>query len=186
MLQVYCQPIQYGAHIDQRTVLPYDTTTLAPHAWQPDYFEADLSTPAAYQGTHHSSSGSNSLHTQPPAQHSNWKALAAPQPVFTFDFNTQDPLRDFQPTDRQLSFTINAAGVCNAIAFWFDLKLDEHTTLSSSPYLQDAGRPSTTWKQVSIGCHRRCYPAYNFVEESSSRLSLHGVAVPGLAWHVKP
>jgi len=182
MLQVYCQPIQYGAHIDQRAALPYDTAPLAPYAWQQDYFEADLFTPATDQGACHSSRG-DSLHTQPPAQHSNWKALAAPQPVFDFDLNTQDPLRDFQPADRQLSFTITAAGVWNAVAFWFDLKLDEHTTLSSSPYLQDAGRPSTTWKQVSINCRRSCYPAWI---QSSNRLSWLGLAELGLAWHVKP
>lgn len=83
-----------------------------------------------------------------------WKALAPPQPVFGFDFNTPDPLTAFQPASLTLNFPISTAGVCNAVAFWFKLTLDEHTQLSSSPYETDtAGQAHTTWKQVSGGRH---------------------------------
>ena len=34
----------------------------------------------------------------------------------------------------QLEIPVTAAGICNAIAFWFELHLDEETHLSTSPY----------------------------------------------------
>lgn len=191
-VQVYCQPIQYGTHIHQQTQLPYDTTALAPYAWQPDYFEADLQVPASHappasapstgstQDPRNHHVGISSAETAPPgplttlasaatpagsaqvetqtapaapaaaataSQGLTWKALADPQPVFQFDFTTPDPHTAFQPTDQQLHFEINTPGVMNAVAFWFELRLDEHTTLSSSPYVRQTGF-STTWKQV--------------------------------------
>lgn len=33
-----------------------------------------------------------------------------------------------------LQLAINKTGKCNAIAFWFELELDEETQLSTSPY----------------------------------------------------
>jgi hypothetical protein len=160
-VQVYCQPIQYGSHIDQRAALQFDAAPLAPYAWQPDYFEADLSTAAttsstsAYNST--TTDDSSSTSTDPPAAQdaachpiSSWKPLAAPQPVFAFDFNVADPLTAFQPAEQQLAFAINAGGVCNAVAFWFDLQLDASSTLSSSPYAARAGQRSTTWGQVRV------------------------------------
>ena len=33
-----------------------------------------------------------------------------------------------------LELPIDVAGICNAIAFWFELDLDAETTLSTSPY----------------------------------------------------
>jgi hypothetical protein len=82
------------------------------------------------------------------AQGSNWKPLGPAQPVFHFDFNTPDPLTAFQPAEQQLHLSIDTPGVLNAVAFWFELQLDEQTSLSSSPYVAHT-RPSTTWKQVS-------------------------------------
>lgn len=233
-VQVYCQPIQYGVHIAQRTTLPYDTIPLAPYAWQPDYFEADLcpqhttaaaavpaaaTSPAAATGaaaaaaTGSAADAVSETASEPAAltetgpaaavaagqatateaghaavadaaaapaetegartgaaaaaatqkagtarpaaalpQSLSWKPLAAPQPVFSFDFNTPDPLTAFQPAEQRLQFEVTSPGVWNAVAFWFELRLDEHTTLSSSPYAAaTAGAPSTTWKQVSKG-----------------------------------
>ena len=39
-----------------------------------------------------------------------------------------------QPLSVSLAIDITADGMCNAIAFWFDLQLDEHSQMSSSPY----------------------------------------------------
>lgn len=33
-----------------------------------------------------------------------------------------------------MELSVDVAGICNAIAFWFELHLDDETTLSTSPY----------------------------------------------------
>lgn len=152
--QVYCQPIQYGAHIEQRARLPFDTTPLAPYAWQPDYFEADLRLPTATAATDSTQPGAAA--PAPGPSSSCWTALAPPQPVFAFDFNTPDPSTAFQPAEHALSFKITSPGVVNAVAFWFELALDETTTLSSSPYVTHTAGPSTTWKQVGVDARHAC------------------------------
>lgn len=86
--------------------------------------------------------------TSPYSDQTAWRALAGPQPVFTFDFNTPDPITAFAPASMQLTFPVSTAGVCNAVAFWFELHLDEHTCLSSSPYRRDLHTADATWKQV--------------------------------------
>jgi hypothetical protein len=150
-LQVYCQPIQYN--LQSPTVLQgiCDYSPLRSYAWQPDYFEADLrqthnslTVPGSSSSSSSSSSGSSSA-----GAGVHWLPLAQPQLAFEFDFNCPDPLTAFQPASHQLAFAVNAAGVCNAVAFWFELQLDEQTWLSSSPYssTQQPGQ-HTTWKQV--------------------------------------
>ena len=34
----------------------------------------------------------------------------------------------------QLDLAVTAGGICNAVAFWFELHLDEETHISTSPY----------------------------------------------------
>lgn len=40
------------------------------------------------------------------------------------------------PLQADLQLPITQTGKCNAIAFWFELELDEETQLSTSPYCQ--------------------------------------------------
>jgi hypothetical protein len=70
-----------------------------------------------------------------------WRALAEPLEVFNFDFTDIDTL---QAAACHLDFQLTAGGIFNAVAFWFDLKVDENETLSTSPY----GEKGQTWQQV--------------------------------------
>eukprot|EP00882_Tetradesmus_deserticola_P031301 GHRQ01035390.1.p1 GENE.GHRQ01035390.1~~GHRQ01035390.1.p1 ORF type:complete len:302 (+),score=85.80 GHRQ01035390.1:224-1129(+) len=143
--EVYCQPIQYNIGLAPALQGIVDTSPLRSYAWQPDYFEADLR--LSQSDTTSSSSSSYGNGAARPGPH--WLPLAQPQLAFSFDFNGPDPLAAFQPATQQLAFAVNAPGVCNAVAFWFKLQLDEETCLSSSPH-SSAQQPGqhTTWKQV--------------------------------------
>lgn len=110
----------------ERTPGGLDAAPLARFAWRPDYTAVDLQ-----------------------ACHSEWQALAEPQLVFEFDFNHPDPLAAFQPAERELVFEAVAAGTLNAVAFWFDLQLDQLTQLSTNPWQEGKG---PTWQQVHDGC----------------------------------
>lgn len=69
-----------------------------------------------------------------------WRALAAPLEAFEFDFkNTTEPPRQ---VDKVLEFRVPETGVCNAVAVYFELELDERRHLSTGP---DARR--THWPQ---------------------------------------
>jgi hypothetical protein len=156
LLQVYCQPIQYNIQLAPGLQGVADTSALRTYAWQPDYFEADLQQQPHPLNTGSLSSANSSQDSSSkgcgdaagPRPH--WIPLAQPQLVFEFDFNCPDPLTAFQPAAQQLAFAVDAPGVCNAMAFWFELQLDEHTVLSSSPYSSSTQQPGqhTTWKQV--------------------------------------
>lgn len=128
---MFCQPIQFGGHHCQpdgaHPLAAFDTAPLHPYSWQGDeYAEVDLT-----------------------ASSSAWAPVAAPQLAFEWDFNAPDPLTAFAPAAKQLAFAVEArASTVNAVAFWFELALDDHTRLTSSPYARQAGQPATTWKQV--------------------------------------
>jgi hypothetical protein len=153
---VYCQPIQYNVEPSPALQGIADTSPLRSYAWQPDYFEADLqqncqfldASNCSYDNTSKYSSSKGCSVVAGPGPH--WMPQAQPQLAFEFDFNCPDPLTAFQPAAQQLAFAVDAPGVCNAVAFWFELQLDEQTVLSSSPYssTQQTGQ-HTTWKQVS-------------------------------------
>ena len=71
--------------------------------------------------------------------------LSAPAEALHFDFYSPGPTdADGRPIGRRvrLQLPVQRRGRCNAIAWWFDLQLDEHTTLSAAP-----GAPVRTWKQ---------------------------------------
>lgn len=68
--------------------------------------------------------------------------LAAPQIVAAFDF-TRDPLT---AGHHEVPFTAETAGTCHGIAFWFELDLDDTTTLTNSPE-----RPDSHWPQAFFG-----------------------------------
>lgn len=63
-----------------------------------------------------------------------WHPLADPQPVFTFDFNTPDPMADFQPQELTLKFTVTQPGVVNGVAFWFDLHMLPDSMVTPPPH----------------------------------------------------
>lgn len=71
-----------------------------------------------------------------------WRPLSDPIEVFTFDF--YDVEASMRPEESILDFKITENGVVNAVAMWFDLHLDEETTLSTCPYA-DKG---PTWQQA--------------------------------------
>lgn len=62
-----------------------------------------------------------------------------------FDF--YEAAEDMAPAQAELGATATAAGVCNAVAFWFDLQLDETTTLSTSPY---AAKARTSMRAAAV------------------------------------
>eukprot|EP00887_Chlorella_sp_A99_P004798 scaffold4.g4798.t1 len=72
-----------------------------------------------------------------------WVPLADPVRAFTFDF--ADWQENMRPAEAVLDVTFTQAGVVNAVAMWFDLHLDEETSLSTSPYRGDKG---PTWQQA--------------------------------------
>ena len=114
--QVYVQPIQYRLH----TVAGLDVSQANRWRWRPDYEGIELGKCMK-----------------------DWIALGDPIPVFDFDF--YDTESNMLPAEVPLEVTITAAGVCNAVAFWFDLHLDEDTRLSTSPYEAEKG---PTWQQA--------------------------------------
>ena len=71
-----------------------------------------------------------------------WRPLAEPTKVFSFDFyDVQQCALDNQNI---LTFDITTDGVCNAVAMWFKLHLDDEISLSTSPY-EEKG---PTWQQT--------------------------------------
>jgi type II protein arginine methyltransferase len=72
-----------------------------------------------------------------------WLPLtAAPAPAFEFDFYAAEA--NMAPAERRIELTFTAPGVFNAVAFWFDLRLDAEASLTTSPYAP-AG---PTWQQA--------------------------------------
>lgn len=68
-----------------------------------------------------------------------FRAITPPTPVFNFDFNNL-PGAESLPLD----FTVSSDGVLHAIAYWFELFLDENTMVSSGPGLPKL----SSWKQA--------------------------------------
>ena len=104
------------------------------------------------------------------ANRGKWRALSAPFETFAFDFYDVTP-ETLAPETRRAKPPIVADGVCNAVAFWFELELgvDEHgnaITLSTSPY---DGTKGQTWQQ-----------AVQYLEEFAVKT---GDAAPILATH---
>lgn len=79
------------------------------------------------------------LHTIPHVK------LSAPVEALHFNFYEQTPLgADGKPLERavRLRLPVVRNGKCNAIVWWFDLTLDDETTLAAGP-----GASVRTWKQ---------------------------------------
>ncbi|MGD9192784.1 MAG: 50S ribosomal protein L11 methyltransferase [Desulfobacterales bacterium] len=72
------------------------------------------------------------------------KFLCEPFEICEFDFKSDQ----LKPRNIEISISSPDTGTCHAVAFWFDLYLDEDTTFSSSPL-----NPKTHWKQAV-----QCFP----------------------------
>lgn len=72
-------------------------------------------------------------------QKMNYRALTAPKAVFEFDFR-------HIPNPQQVALELDAvaAGTCHAIAYWYELRLDGTTTISTAPGLPQL----SSWKQA--------------------------------------
>lgn len=90
-----------------------------------------------------------------------YRPLCKPTPLFDFDFNNI-PGRESIP----LEFVVTQPGELHAIAFWFELYLDEETIVSSAPGLPQL----SSWKQAvhivdDVSSHRAgdriCFTAHH-------------------------
>ena len=61
-----------------------------------------------------------------------WTALGPPVEALAFDF--YEAAANMQPLQAERPGRAFADGVCNAVAFWFTLHLDEETELHTGPY----------------------------------------------------
>jgi hypothetical protein len=73
---------------------------------------------------------------------SEWTALGPVIEVMGFDF--YDAEANMAPIAAELMARITAPGVWNAVAFWFELQLDENTRLNSGPYCEKVHDTSAT------------------------------------------
>ena len=93
-----------------------------------------------------------------------WRPLGEPFRVFDFDFAQVGP-ETLTPGHVAKDVAVTAPGVANAIAFWFELRLDENNVLSTSPH----DGTKVEWQQ-----------AVQWVEEMSLRV---GDVLPLVASH---
>jgi 16S rRNA G966 N2-methylase RsmD len=68
-----------------------------------------------------------------------YRALSAPQTIFEFDFHNI-PGTEAVPVE----FKISQAGLCHAVAYWYELKLDDNTIVSTAPGLPKL----SSWRQA--------------------------------------
>ncbi len=61
-----------------------------------------------------------------------WTALGPPVEAVAFDF--YEAMANMQPFQAELPGRAFADGICNAVAFWFTLHLDEETEIHTGPY----------------------------------------------------
>lgn len=74
----------------------------------------------------------------------NHRFLCEPFEICKFDFK----LEKLTPRGYTISIPKPQSGICHAVAFWFDLYLDEKTTFTNSPF-----SATTHWKQAI-----QCFP----------------------------
>ncbi len=69
----------------------------------------------------------------------NYRKLSAITPIFDFDFH-KIPGSESIP----IEFDIVESGICHVVAFWYELQLDQDTTISTAPHLPQL----SCWKQA--------------------------------------
>ena len=68
-----------------------------------------------------------------------YKPLSATTSIFDFDFRL-----DHKNESASIEFKITESGTCHAVAFWYELQLDEETIISTAPHLPQL----SCWKQA--------------------------------------
>ena len=89
---------------------------------------------------------------------SQWVALSPPVEALAFDF--YNAAENLTPATASATLPVTCEGVANAIAFWFDLDLDEDVQLSSGPYCQKVGllgHGSRSHATVRVCCYLHWY-----------------------------
>ena len=66
-----------------------------------------------------------------------WHALGPATEALAFDF--YEAVANMQPVELTIPGKAFADGICNAVAFWFTLHLDEETELHTGPYIDKVG-----------------------------------------------
>jgi hypothetical protein len=153
-----------NAHASEGETVRLDVAQANRWRWRPDYEGVDLERRA-----------------------DRWRGLCAPFPIFSFDFDAvaaETLAPDELAIDVEISPDVGGArsgeggggsaeekgggAVCNAVAFWFELDMDDEgeITLSTSPH---AGTKGQTWQQ-----------AVQYLEEFEVRA---GDVVPLIATH---
>ncbi|MBI3556572.1 MAG: 50S ribosomal protein L11 methyltransferase [Deltaproteobacteria bacterium] len=69
----------------------------------------------------------------------NYRALTARNTFFDFEFN-----RSQNDASAPLEFEVQHAGLCHAVVYWFELRLDKETTIDTGPHL----KPRSSWEQA--------------------------------------
>jgi len=134
--RVFCQPIEYR----MSSCCGIDVQQVNQCSWRPDYDGIDL------QGIK-----------------DEWSGRADPLRVFTFDFS--DFEANSRPACASHSAKITSEGIVNALAVWFELDLDDHEMLSTSPYSSGKGR---TWQNaVTFVSEMRVSPGDDLVITAS-------------------
>ena len=114
--RVFCQPIQFR----HERCCGVDVQQLNQYSWRADYDGVEL---AAVQ--------------------EQWCALA--DPVQIFEFNFANAPAHVEPAALVLHVSATGSGVVNALAVWFELQLDEHEVLTTSPHSTGKG---ATWQNA--------------------------------------
>lgn len=68
-----------------------------------------------------------------------YKALSSIAPIFNFDFT-----KDSENESVEIEFLVTESGTCHAVAYWYELQLDENTIISTAPHLPQL----SCWKQA--------------------------------------
>ena len=113
--RMFCQPIQFRVS----ETAGVNVRRLNRFNWRPDYEGVELAR----------------IREQ-------WTPLAAPGEMFAFSFYDSSMS---VPRTVQIPLVVEAEGMVNAIAVWFELSLDPEEMLSTSPYQTGKG---PTWQQA--------------------------------------
>lgn len=113
--RVFCQPIEYRVS----RCCGVSVQHLNQYNWRADYDGVNLD-----------------------GNKDQWAALADPVQVFDFDFN--DIAANAVPVSASFAVHVTRSGVLNAVSLWFELLLDEHETITTSP----EGGKGGTWQNA--------------------------------------
>ena len=102
--RVFCQPIEYRV----AQCCGIDVQRLNQYNWRADYEGVNLD-----------------------MARGQWTALADPVQVFQFDFSNFEA--NSMPAIASFEALVTQPGVLNAVCLWFELQLDEHEVLTTSP-----------------------------------------------------